>query len=175
MNINACHTNRLLRCNSSGVDLYMPACFVHRGNILQSAAHLTATQWLTRPYKLNALHQSASQSSQSPAHQRNQPVEQDIHSGQQLDWDASQQQHATPDAYQPDIGTKGQDRKVYPGWPEDTTLEPCLHLIEQGQVPAALDLLQELSMHYGPPERDVGDAILMVRFHCLLQAPRLST
>ena len=48
-------------------------------------------------------------------------------------------------------------------WSEAATLEPCLQLLEQGQVSEALDLLQELTTQHGPPDRDVGDIVLLVR------------
>lgn len=52
------------------------------------------------------------------------------------------------------------------GWSEVVTLDllpPCLQLLRQGQVTEALDLLQQLTMQHGPPDRDVGDTILLVR------------
>lgn len=51
-------------------------------------------------------------------------------------------------------------------WSEVVTLDllqPCLQLVRQGQVTAALDLLQQLTIQHGPPDRDVGDIILLVR------------
>lgn len=175
MNCNASQTSRLLHCNSSAFHFCMPAHPLYHGTILLSAAYVAAKQWPTGAYKLKALRCSASQSSQSPARQQHQPVDEDSHSGQQLALDASHQQHAAPDVSQGDIGVKGRDRNNLPGCPKDTTLKPCLQLIQQGQVSAALDLLQELSSQYGPPERDVGDAILMVRCCCLLPAPIVNT
>lgn len=52
------------------------------------------------------------------------------------------------------------------GWSEVVTLDllqPCLQLLRQGQVTKALDLLQQLTIQHGPPDRDVGDTILLVR------------
>lgn len=58
----------------------------------------------------------------------------------------------------PGPGPKGDS-----AWCQAATLEPCLQLLSHGQVSAALELLQELSMQHGPPDRDVGDTILLVR------------
>lgn len=42
-------------------------------------------------------------------------------------------------------------------------LQPCLQLLRQGEVNQALDLLQQLTTQHGPPDRGVGDTILLVR------------
>lgn len=42
-------------------------------------------------------------------------------------------------------------------------LQPCLQLVGQGEVTQALDLLQQLTIQHGAPDRDIGDTILLVR------------
>ena len=52
------------------------------------------------------------------------------------------------------------------GWNEVVTsdlLQPCLQLVRQGEVTQALDLLQQLTIQHGLPDRDAGDTILLVR------------
>lgn len=51
-------------------------------------------------------------------------------------------------------------------WNEGVTLDllqPCLQLVRQGEVTQALDLLQQLTIQHGPPDRDAGDTMLLVR------------
>ena len=61
-------------------------------------------------------------------------------------------------------GYKRQDG-VQEGWSKARMLEPCLQQLSQGRDIAAMDLLQELTLDLGVPERETGDALLMV---CLL-------
>lgn len=60
-------------------------------------------------------------------------------------------------------GSIGPTLKGDSAWSHAATIEPCLQLLSQGQVAAALEMVQELSIQHGPPDKAVGDTILLVR------------
>ena len=161
----SCQTTRQLCCNSWSPNPCMLACASNESTPRQSAAVLTAAFSPRRHYTAAANRplKSAPHSLLSPALQRPQPVRQSLDSTQLQGKSKSQPQYKAG-TFQANMNGKEPSSKSEPSW-STATFEPCLHLLQQGQVPQALKLLQQLISQHAPPERDVGDTILLVCIH----------
>ena len=136
-------------------------------NIPRPAATLTAASQQHTARNLHASHQLIQATQDRPdLPVQAQPVIRPLSQAPTPRWSAVTQQSKAKGTGHDTGASMGAVPSPASGWSEVVTLDllqPCLQLLRQGQVIKALDLLQQLTIQHGPPDRDTGDNILLVR------------